>query len=398
MVRSLKKKALIFTSLGHFLNDSFLVTFSILITYYIEMGLSPLFLGLMGAIINIVSGLFTMWVGREADRIGNHDKLMFIGFLIIAISLFLFGLTFAYKFLWLVAISSILLGMGLSFYHPLGGSILQFTYGSDSPKALGINGSLGSTGRALFPIVLVFLIEYLGGFVALIIIAAYTLVLSSIIYNGIKPIKTKTYSQTKQKGRAVSFSSFYYVLIPLTIIVFIRSMFVMGVQTFVPTYLSEIFNSRVIMGVVLTVSYATAIFGQPFFGRITTSMGGRRVVFITTIFSTIFYIIFIIAKNWIVVSTIFAAFSFFAFSNFPVLLGYVSQIVDADVMARANSLVWGIGNTIGGALGILLGGYIFQAFNLKTSMLSFVIIALISSFLLPIIPSETKKRRAHQKP
>ncbi|MCE4608050.1 MAG: MFS transporter [Caldisphaeraceae archaeon] len=398
MVRSLKKKALIFTSLGHFLNDSFLVTFSILITYYIEMGLPPLFLGSMGAIINIVSGLFSMWVGKEADRIDNHDKLMLVGFLIIALSLFLFSLTFVYKLLWLIAVSSILLGVGLSFYHPLGGSILQFTYGSDSPKALGINGSLGSTGRALFPIVLVFLIEYLGGSTALTIIAVYTLVFSSIIYNGIKPIKAKTYSTTQQKERAVSFSSFYYVLIPLTIIVFIRSMFVMGVQTFVPTYLSELFNSKVIMGAVLTVSYATAIFGQPFFGRITASMGGRRVVFITTIFSTIFYIIFIIARNWIVISAIFAAFSFFAFSNFPVLLGYVSQIVDPDVMARANSLVWGIGNTVGGALGILLGGYVFQAFSLKASMLSFVIIALISSFLLPIIPSKTRKRRARQKP
>ncbi|MGC8569647.1 MAG: hypothetical protein ACP5LW_06560 [Nitrososphaeria archaeon] len=52
MAESYRRRALVFTSLGHFLNDSFLVLFPILSMYYLELGVSPTAIGVLGAVYN----------------------------------------------------------------------------------------------------------------------------------------------------------------------------------------------------------------------------------------------------------------------------------------------------------------------------------------------------------
>ncbi|MFP3143918.1 MAG: MFS transporter [Caldisphaera sp.] len=387
-----KLRSLIFTSLGHFLNDSYIIVFSILIAYYLDMKISASYLGVMGALINLISGLLSIWVGKSADKSGNHATLMLLGYILIGISIILYGLSFAYikYYLLYISFASIILGSGLSFYHPLGGSILQHSFDpKDSPKALGINGSFGSLGRALFPIVIVFAIKYLGGSLGLSIIGVYTIVVGSLVFYGLKPIKIKADTKSFDKSNSkLNMSSFYYILIPLTIVVFIRAIFIAGVQTYAPTYLDHLFKSKVLMSIILTVSYALAIFGQPYFGKLTGDIGGKKIVYITTIFATIFYIAFILFKNPIIMSIMFMAFSLFAFSGFPVLLGYVGQIVDKSLSARANSLIWGVGNTVGGALGILIGGILMNKIGLTNDMVLFAFIGIVSTILLPLIPNK----------
>jgi len=387
-----KLRSLIFTSLGHFLNDSYIIVFSILIAYYLDMKISASYLGVMGALISIISGLLSIWVGKSADKSGNHATLMLLGYILIGISIILYGLSFAYikYYLLYISFASIILGSGLSFYHPLGGSILQHSFDpKDSPKALGINGSFGSLGRALFPIVIVFAIKYLGGSLGLSIIGVYTIVVGSLVFYGLKPIKIKADTKSFDKSNSeLNMSSFYYILIPLTIVVFIRAIFIAGVQTYAPTYLDHLFKSKVLMSIILTVSYALAIFGQPYFGKLTGDIGGKKIVYITTIFATIFYIAFILFKNPIIMSIMFMAFSLFAFSGFPVLLGYVGQIVDKSLSARANSLIWGVGNTVGGALGILIGGILMNKIGLTNDMVLFAFIGIVSTILLPLIPNK----------
>jgi len=301
-----KLRSLIFTSLGHFLNDSYIIVFSILIAYYLDMKISASYLGVMGALINLISGLLSIWVGKSADKSGNHATLMLLGYILIGISIILYGLSFAYikYYLLYISFASIILGSGLSFYHPLGGSILQHSFDpKDSPKALGINGSFGSLGRALFPIVIVFAIKYLGGSLGLSIIGVYTIVVGSLVFYGLKPIKIKADTKSFDKSNSeLNMSSFYYILIPLTIVVFIRAIFIAGVQTYAPTYLDHLFKSKVLMSIILTVSYSLAIFGQPYFGKLTGDIGGKKIVYITTIFATIFYIAFILFKNPIIMS------------------------------------------------------------------------------------------------
>ncbi len=390
-------RALAFTSLAHFLNDSFLVTMSILIDFYLSMKISALYLGSMAALVNILSGVASPFVSSHADRKGRHNLLMLIGFLMIGVSAVLFAWSFVAGSLIrlvLIGLGSTLLGLGLSFYHPLGGAILQRAYEGNAGPALGVNGAFGSLGRALFPAAIVLAIRALGGGLALSLIGVYVFILSAIIYIGLRPIRMPSTNESRSRS-AARLSAYYYALVPLTIMIFVRAMFMSGVQTYVPTYIDASLHSKVLMGLVVTASYATAIFGQPFFGWLVGRIGGRNVIIITTVASTISYIAFLLTRGVYLVATLLAVYSFFAMSGFPVLLGYVSEFVGPEARAQANSLVWGIGNTVGGAVGIIIGGVLVNIprvravvtmSGLSAAMWAFAVFAVISTAMLVIVP------------
>ncbi len=394
-------RMLLFTSLAHFLNDSFLVTVSILITYYMDIHVPAAFLGGMAALVNLASGLASPLVSNAADRTGRHVTLMTVGFALIASSLAAFAATFIYggvARLALIGLGSVLLGLGLSFYHPLGGAILQHSYEGQAGRALGINGSLGSVGRAIFPTVMVLAVAYLGGSEALSLIAAYVVVLALIIQAGLHDVKMPALHESASSSFS-RLSRYSFLLVPLTAMVFVRAMFMNGVMTYAPTYVVDIVRSRVFMGVIITVSYATAVVGQPIFGWLVTRLGGRSVVIITTLASTLLYVVFLLARGVVMMTVLLGLYSFFALSGFPVLLGYVSEVVDTSVRAQANSLVWGVGNTVGGAVGALIGGLLLQGRGflgltpIYSTMWMFAAFAVASSAMLVMLPRGRPARR-----
>ena len=388
-------RVLFFTSLGHFINDSFLVLFPVLSMYYLSMGINTTAISIFGAIYNFLSGFLGAPIGRIGDKKGNYAELMFMGFLLIFLSGIFFILSFFISNLLIryvsVSIASLFLGSGLAFYHPLGGAILQLSYNKDeAPKALGINGSMGSLGRAIAPYVFVVIFDDLGVSKGLFAVSIVTLILSLITYYGLKESSFKQEKNSVDETGIASLKPYMYVLIPLTVIIFVRSMFIAGVQLFAPTYLYRLYKSHYTAGVFLSISYATAIIGQPYFGRLTSRKGGRFVVNLTTILSTVFFLIFLYLRNYYVQLLSFALFAFFAFSGFPNLLGYVSQLVDKKVFARANGVVWSYGNMLGGALGMIIGGPIAGFFGFFYAMLTYGILGILSSLLLIFLPKTRK--------
>jgi MFS family permease len=381
-----KIQALIFTGIGHYLNDSFLILLSILIVYYLIEGVPPVFLAIASAVYGIISGLLSTPIGSIADRRGNYAQLMLFGFVLIGISNILFAISFMVYRLYFIAVGSVLLGSGAAFYHPLGGTILQIKYGGkEAPKALGINGSLGSLGRAISPTLLVLLLTFFGKITGLLVTSIYTFALGTAVYIGLRGL---TINAPADKAKAVrsSIRKYAYLLFPLSIMIFVRSMFTFGVMMYMPTYMTDLYRSKIIMGLVLTVSYSMAIFGQPYFGRITSSLGGRKVLIITTVGATASFLLFILSKGFYLQVILFAIYSFFAYSGFPNLLGYVGQVVDRGALTRANGIVWGVGSSVGGAVGVLLGGSLISIIGLGDVMRVFAAIAVASTALLVILP------------
>ena len=173
--------------------------------------------------------------------------------------------------------------------------------------------------------------------------------------------------------------------------VFIRAMFLMGTITFVPTFLTNIYHSRTLAVAIVTISFVTAVFGQPYFGSLTTRYGGRKIVTITTILSGLSFTFFLyFATNIIISGIFFAVFAFVTYSGFPVLLGYVGQVVPRDISTTSNAIVWGFGNTLGGAVGIaVIDG--FKVFVSLGESLSFMLIfALAAIIMLPLIPKNNR--------
>jgi Major Facilitator Superfamily. len=158
--------------------------------YYLSLGINATAIGILGAVYNFLSGFLGAPIGRISDRTGKYAELMFMGFLLIFLSGIFFILSFFNSDLLIkyvtVSIASLFLGSGLAFYHPLGGAILQLSYDKDeAPKALGINGSMGSLGRAIAPYVLVVLFDDLGVTKGILAVLIVTLMLNFTTYYGV---------------------------------------------------------------------------------------------------------------------------------------------------------------------------------------------------------------------
>ena len=389
-------RSLIFTSMGHFSNDGNFLLFPVLITYYsLIPGISLILLGAVAIIYNALSGLLSTPIGHLADRTDRDGLLLAAGIAINGSSVGVFAIPFLYHSLAIPAIigGSILLGLGQSFYHPIGATIITESFDKKTAtKMLGINGSFGSLGRALLPTVIVAVMILAGDTDGLLLIMLYLFIFAIVIYAGLrnfkrnsnKPKKEKREANTVNRSIVKKYSKFLYIL---TLVIFVRSMFLTGTITFVPTFLTNVYHSRTEAVAIVTISFVTAIFGQPYFGSLTSKFGGRKIISFTTIISGVAFASFIyFASNLIVSATSFAVFAFVTYSGFPVLLGYVNQVVPREISTTSNGLVWGVGQTLGGALGIaVLDG--FKVFvSLGDSLTLMLIFALAAIVLLPLIP------------
>lgn len=391
-----KIRFLAFTSIGHFLNDGTLLLFSLLIVYYSEFyHVNLTFLGSMAVVYGILSGLLSTIVSKYADDRDIDALLITVGLVLEGVSVFFFGIAFmftSYIYI-LIAVGAILLGFAQSFYHPLGSSILSYVFGKTSPTALGLNGTLGSTGRSLTPMIVTALILAVGESTGMFITALYMVAGAFVVYFGLLTFKRVNYGEkvknNKETVKAKLEPKYIKFLFILGTIVFVRSMFMMGTTTFLGEYVYKIYNSKALVGIFLTVAFLGAIVGQPFFGWLTTRKGGRFTVFLTTIVSVVVFFVFLLWSNFTFAILMYLLETFFAMSGFPVLLGYVTQIFPPKYTATASSYIWGLSNIVGGAAGVgivtlLLG----VGISVYLSFWIMLIFGAISAFMLPLIPKK----------
>jgi MFS family permease len=396
-----KLNSLVFTSLSHFSVDGNFLLFPVLLTYYTEIkGASVFVIGLMPVLYNLISGFLSVYVGSFADKVDRDAIILMLGLLLNGLAAFVFSLPFlvnsaAYEFM---IIGSILLGVGQSIYHPIGATILSYTFGPrESASYMGINGSFGSLGRSAFPPMVVFIAGFIGIALGLQVIAIYFVVAAVLIILGLRFFKRKDYQfsrPVKQKSstkEASLESAIPLFLIMLVVLVFLRSMFISVTTTWIPKYLDDIFNSKHLMATILGIAFLAPVLGQPLFGYLTSKLGGKFTISLTSVGLVVFFVLFLyFARGFAIILISYTFFAFFAYTGFPVLMGYVAQIIPEEHSTRANALVWGVGNTIGGSIGLLL----FDGLRLFTSMfISFTVVlvfAIVSVFLLVYLPGREK--------
>nr|WP_256202743.1 MFS transporter [Sulfuracidifex tepidarius] len=131
------------------------------------------------------------------------------------------------------------------------------------------------------------------------------------------------------------------------------------------------------------------MFGQPFFGFLTEKRGGKFSFILSSVMSLIFFVIFLYLKQFYISAIIYTFFTFSAFSSFPVLLGYVSQVFPKTFVTVANSYVWGIGVTVGGALGnAVVTAFLAYNIPLSTSFIVLMVLAFLSLVMTPLLPKK----------
>lgn len=402
-------RALAFASMAHLVNDGNFLLYPILITFYSLLpNVHLVALGIMAVIYYVLSGVLSAPIGVMADRYDRDSFLMAFGIGIQAGSMFLFALPFLYPayIYWLLISAAILLGAGQAFYHPLGASVIYHTYGSEkAPPAMGINGGFGSLGRASMPIIIVALIDTIGGYKGLSVIAFYTIASAAIIYAGLLFFKRKDYRTSEDEaqdkivvGEKKGMQIYWGMIVTITLVIFLRSMFNIAVVTFIPTYIDKIVGSTTVMGTVLTLAFIPPIFGQVWFGRLTTKRGGKFTVGISTALAgLVFFVLLLFAGriasisvtyDIIFIGVMYGLYAFLTFSGFPIMMGYVGQIVPKAMSTTANAMVWGIGQTVGGAVGIALLSLMLLKTSLTQGMWIMLIFMVVSIVMLPLLPSK----------
>jgi len=383
---------LIMTSLAHFINDGYNIIFSVLITYYLFIpGLTLPILGAVAIVYTVTSGLLSTPLSLMAQRMGRHVPFMSLGIFLQGISAFLFILPFIYHNISIETIvaGAIILGIGQSTYHPLGAFIISQSYENQKAASyMGLNGSFGSLGRAAFPSLVVFSIEFLGyvtGLAFLGVLAIISALLVDVFLRNIKFRPAKKEESTEKKTKTRIEKGFLAFVLYLTIMSFLRAIFFNGTLVYIPQYFVELTMSHALMGIIMTVSLLMAVIGQPLFGYLTTRWGGKIVVAITTVFSLITFSLFLLFSRILVISVAsFALFSLFSLTSFPVLMGYVNQKIPKEIATVSSGIVWGIGVVLGGATGIgMISILNYLHYSLAYSFWVVMIFGVISAVMIP---------------
>jgi MFS family permease len=111
-----KLRILIITSLAHFNNDGTFLIFPLLIVYYSTVDrISLVILGAMSIIYTLLSGLLSPLIGDFADKHNIDSALMSLGIFLEGAAIGLFGISFMFPSIALIALGSTLLGIGQAF-------------------------------------------------------------------------------------------------------------------------------------------------------------------------------------------------------------------------------------------------------------------------------------------
>lgn len=382
-----RRRSLVLTSIGHFVNDG--------TTYFVPViaailatrpGVSPGFITALFLVFYVSTAAASPLVGRLADRRGRAGVLMGLGLVTLSLGLLTFylALEVASGLLLdgILLLAALLTGSGAAFYHPLGGTLLQTAFaGRRMGLALGVNGALGSLGRALYPSLYFLAALAIAGYGAIALFSLLGFAAAAAILVGMRVVRVEEQrsasvgrsSQAGEIGTEVPEAravvppaggggvrgALTFGIIVLTVVAFLRATATQGIAAWIPTYLATQRGLGVSagLGLAVTIMYAAAIIGQPLFGLMVDRFDRRRILALSSLGSVVSilgYLSFsgagLVGEAWLF------AFGFFTFSGFPQFLSLVRDYVPPGGSSLANAMVWGVGSTTGNAIGPVLIG------------------------------------------
>ena len=400
MVLITKRMTLTLTSTAHAINDGNTILLPVIYAYMAStFDLSTFMIGILGGIFWGVSALSAPVVSYMADRSHNSIRIMGFGILVWGFGLDIFGISILYfnANLLIIIASVIITGFAFAFYHPLGGTAVSQMYGGNAGAALGLNGSMGSVGRALYPSILIILFEFLGNTNSSMGLAIFIISLITL-FNAVPSLLSKpdihdgepTKKAEKEMDPKVK-RSLYGVITLLTVITIFRSVFTQGVTQFLPTLLTADlgYQYNANLGFILTVTLAPPILGQPMFGLLSDKFDRRLLFGISNIGSAISIYLFLVYPTiiWLI------SYGFFTYSLFPLMLSLIGDLVPKGNSNLASGVVWGIGSSGGGAIGPVVVGFLAGYIGLSNSLLSVAFLGFISGFLVYFIPKSEKRSK-----
>ncbi len=395
------RRVLALSSLGHFINDGTVFFVPVIAALLSPVrGFSPLDVTVLFAVYYITSAILGLWVGWWADRRGRPAYLMAVGIGLLGAGLFLFYVVLAgwagpveYP---VALLAGGVTGLAASFYHPLGASLIQRAFHPEQHGvAMGINGALGSIGRASYPVLFFLITLAVVTSDAILLFAGIGVLAAFVIAYGLHSLivaeRNASPSADTRAGRSVTGG-----IIRLTGVSFVRSVASQGVAVWIPTYLTAVRGVPATgsLGLAVAVMYVGGIVGQPFFGLLADRFDRRMLIGIASAGSALTTLGYLVTAG-VPADALLFMMGFFMFSAFPLLMTLSAEYVPSGSSSLANAAVFGLGSGGGGTVGPLIvgaiaaGGYAM----LTTGFEAMAILGIVSAFLVLVLPAPRRRRR-----
>ncbi|MHB8325716.1 MAG: MFS transporter [Candidatus Dormibacteria bacterium] len=380
------------TSLAHFVNDGTVFFIPVMADLLASHGsLSAALITAMLTIFYLTSSGAGILVGRLADKGGGRGAKIAIGILSLGVGMFLFAIAIAGTHGaargFLAVGAALVAGVGSSFYHPLGASLVSDAFDPrNRARALGANGAMGSLGRALYP-TLFFVVT------GLVASQASAVVVFGVVAVGAAALLWKVRVDPRQPKAPAQVTApappgpwLDRNIVILTVVSFVRSAAFTGMVAWLPVYFTRerglgLSNQ---LGLVITLLYAGGVLGQPLVGFLADKLDKRMVLAVTTLGAAGAAIAYL-HNGGALGLALLGIFGLFTFSGFPLLMSLVADYVPKGTSSTANAFVWGLGATGGQAIGPLLVGVLaLSSYSHLAS--SFEILALAAIAVTALLP------------
>ncbi len=274
---------LLFTlAFAHFINDWYSMCIPPIIPVIRKLYTINYFqAGILATMPYLAAAILQLPVAHFTEKRGIRKSVLIFGFLILAISYFLFSFSGTYM---LMLITALFIGVGLSAYHPQAIGILSFEFKGRKGAALGIHGGGGSLGFAAGPIVVGLLFSWMG-FKGLHLLVIPGIVMALLIFFLI---------HIEEKPITSSFKSAITLRILLIgFVAMVTPFFSRGVAAFMPAFLyykgETLLMANLYTGFMLIVGVAA----QPLGGFLSDILGRRTVIVTSYTLSGILLLLFV---------------------------------------------------------------------------------------------------------
>jgi MFS transporter, FSR family, fosmidomycin resistance protein len=378
-------------------------------SHFYQLALPPLFLlinaaegfsyfqlGSLTMAFYIASAVCQPFSGFLVDRFGARVVLL-AGLGLLAGATTFMGV---FPVLPVLLVLSILAGIGNSVFHPCDYSIMNATISEGRmARAFSLHMFGGYTGYVLAPVCMIFLGNLIGWQLAITSAGAVGLVLFAILWGGSRDFRDSTHERAESGAAQEPFKESVKTLTSAPVIMcwvffFLTAMGQMGLMTFVPTLMHEIYSFDLqAAGAFVSVMIGAVMVGVLCGGYIGDFF--RKPDLIVTGGYTVGA--FLVASIWLLDLTSWQLYGIFAVVGFLYGVVFPSRelLIRAATPKGASGRVFGFvysGMDFGAALIPVLFGWFVDTGIPRTAFLCVAILWLLSVVVMQMTNAATKKQ------
>ncbi|MDW7755440.1 MAG: MFS transporter [Brevefilum sp.] len=333
---------------------------------------------------NTAAGLLTVFyqapsllqpfIGRLADRV-NLRIVIILAPTITGAVMSTLGIAPTYAF---AAFLLILAGISSSTLHATGPVLGSALSGNRLGRGMSFWMVGGELGRALGPLITVTAIGYLelGGLPWLMLAGFLT---SVFLYVRLESLSTRPAQDQDHLPWREGLQKLRKMMLPMAVIIFIRSLSMASLTTFLPIFLTREGSSLWMAGMSLTILQVSGMVGAFLAGGLSDKFGRRRMLAISFMTTPILMFVFVwVGALWKL--PLLILLGFFSISSIPVFMAIVMENAP-DQRAFANGIYMATMFLLN-SLAVILVGIISDRVGLRLTLL---INAALLPFCLPFV-------------